>query len=182
MDPLALALDGHEPLDAREGRDLARARELLGAADPWSRARPLHVTASALVVDPPARRLLLRWHEHLRRWMQVGGHADPGERDPWQVARREATEETGLTDLRPLTDGRPPRPLQVVVVPVPASASQPAHEHADLRYALATDRPGEATPEAEAAPLRWLTLAAALEALGEEDLRELARRVAELLG
>src|SRR5580692_3455984 len=30
-------------------------------------------------------------------WLQVGGHADPGEADPLEIALREAAEETGLT-------------------------------------------------------------------------------------
>jgi 8-oxo-dGTP pyrophosphatase MutT (NUDIX family) len=51
---------------------------------------------SALVVNPSSRHVLLRWHERIGRWMQVGGHGDPGEHDPWQVALREAREETGL--------------------------------------------------------------------------------------
>ena len=43
--------------------------------------------------------VLLRWHERQQAWLQVGGHGDPGEVDPFAIALREAEEETGLADL-----------------------------------------------------------------------------------
>src|SRR3954447_20385960 len=90
-------LDGY---DADTG-DVARVRAAMAAGDVWTRAAPLHVTGSALVVDPATRRVLLRWHERYQLWNHVGGHAHPGETAPYVTARREAEEETGLTDLRP---------------------------------------------------------------------------------
>ena len=84
----------------------ADARLARAAADPWSRSQlPLHFTASALVVHPASRRVLLRWHVKQDRWLGVGGHGDPGETDPLQIALREAREETGLSDLVPWPDG-----------------------------------------------------------------------------
>ena len=64
----------------------------------------MHFTASALVVHPDSGRVLLRWHQRMRMWLQVGGHGDPGEGDPLAIALREAREETGLPDLRPWPD------------------------------------------------------------------------------
>jgi 8-oxo-dGTP pyrophosphatase MutT (NUDIX family) len=167
--------------NSREQLDVARIRALIGATDPWSRDNPLHVTGSALVVDPRARRIILRWHERLGRWLQVGGHGEPGESDPWEVTLREAREETGLSDLRAFPDPRRPEPVQVVVVPVPTSNSEPAHEHADVRYILATDRPDDATPEADSGFLRWLSIHEALIEVDEQNLREFIKRVDQLL-
>jgi len=172
-DPLRATLRVHRPIDDEEATDLARTLAMVEADDdPWSRRLPLHVTASALVVDPVSGRVLLRWHAKQQRWLQVGGHGDPGERDPWPIARREAEEETGLTDLRLLGDGL----LQVTIVPVNAVGDEPAHEHADLRYLLATDRPHDVPPEREGVPLRWFTLAEALE-VADDGLARLLRRV-----
>ena len=85
--PLAALLDGYAPSGAVEAADVARLRLALERdADVWSRSSPLHVTASALVVHPPSARVLLRWHERMRSWLQVGGHFDPGEADPLAVA------------------------------------------------------------------------------------------------
>lgn len=170
-------LAGYRPGDAGEERDLARVREI--EADPWRRETALHATVSALVVHPPTRRVLLRWHGRQRAWLQVGGHADPGETDPLAIALREGREETGLTDLVPWPA---PRLIHVAVVPVPAGKGEPAHEHADLRIVLATAEPEGARPERPDAPLRWLTVAGAKELTTEPNLRETIDRVDCLLG
>jgi len=171
-------LAGYRPQADREAADLARVRALVQAVDnPWSRANPLHVTASALIVHPPSRRLLLRWHARQRAWLQVGGHGDPGETDPLDIALREGAEETGLTDLRPW-----PRDdiVHLVIVPVPAKGDDP-HEHADLRFLLATNEPDSARPERPDAPLRWLTFAQARALTGQDNLRETLTRAERLM-
>jgi 8-oxo-dGTP pyrophosphatase MutT (NUDIX family) len=160
--------------------DAARLRALLARDDAWARDTPLHLTASALVVHPPSRRVLLRWHDRMQRWLQLGGHADPGETDPWAIALREAREESGLDDLRPLGPGAP-RVVQVVIVAVPARGDEPAHEHADLRYLMATDRPDDATPETPSARLRWLPVDVAAHDVEENNLRILVERARDLL-
>jgi 8-oxo-dGTP pyrophosphatase MutT (NUDIX family) len=174
----AATLAGLEPGDDREAADLVRLREVAGGGDAWSRSTPLHLTASAVVVHPPTRRVLLRWHQRQQAWLQVGGHGDPGEHDPLAIALREAREETGLDDVRPWPDGSL---LHAVVVDVPANAVEPAHRHGDLRYVLATDRPDAARPEDEGAPLRWLTFADAADLITEDNLLETLRRVERLL-
>jgi 8-oxo-dGTP pyrophosphatase MutT (NUDIX family) len=151
-----------------EAADLARMTRLAATAmDPWSRSLPLHFTASALVVHPATRSVLLRWHARQGMWLQVGGHADPGESDPLRVALREAAEETGLTDLVPWPDESL---VHVVLCRVRASATEPAHEHADLRYILATGRPDAIAAENAQSPLRWLTVDAARELVGGNNL------------
>jgi 8-oxo-dGTP pyrophosphatase MutT (NUDIX family) len=177
--PLDTALAGYRPADDTEAADLARVRRLLADADdPWRRDSPLHLTASAVVVHPGTGRVLLRWHARQRAWLQIGGHADPGEDDLLTIAVREAREETGLDDLRPWPG---PDIVHLVVVPAAASATEPAHEHADLRLVLATGQPDMARPENPAAALRWLPVAQAAETTTEANLRVTLDRVAALL-
>jgi len=174
-------LDAFRPLSPEEASDVARIRQLASQGDPWPRSLPLHVTGSAVVVHPPTRRVLLRWHQRMHAWLQVGGHGDPGETDPYTVARREAEEETGLRDLRPWPDPAQPTRVQVAIVPVPASKHEPAHQHADFRYGLATATPDAATPESPAARLQWLDLDEALATVAEDNLRVCLLRVAEVI-
>lgn len=176
IDPLLATLDGYEPRDAHEADDVRRMRALLARPEPWSRAEPLHVTASALVLHSATDRVLLRWHERMRRWMQVGGHGEPGERDPWDVARREAREETGLHDLRAVAREHERNPAQIVIVPVAAHGDEPAHEHADVRYLLSTDTPDAVRSETHAARLRWLPVVDAIAEVDEDNLRTFLRR------
>jgi 8-oxo-dGTP pyrophosphatase MutT (NUDIX family) len=170
------ALRGYRPLSDVEAADVERVRALDG--DPWRRSSPLHVTASAIIVHPPTRRTLLRWHARQQAWLQPGGHADPGETDPLGVALREAAEETGLDDLMPWPG---PSVIHVVIVPVRAAPHEPAHEHADVRFVLATEKPELARPEDPGAELRWLSIA---DAYGTTvaNLRETLSRVERLSG
>ncbi len=172
-------LAGYHPAGPAEAAEVARARALAGASDdPWLRSMPLHVTSSALIVHPPTRRVLLRWHRRQRSWLQVGGHGDPGESDPLGIAMREAAEETGLPDLAPWPDDQL---RHLVIVAVPPGGGEPAHEHADLRFLLATAVPDAAVPERPDAPLRWLSFAEAAAATAEPDLRETLARAERLL-
>ena len=176
---LATILDRYQPEGDAETTDVRRVRALVeSAADTWRRDLPLHVTASALIVDPPTGRVLLRWHQRQRAWLQVGGHGDPGESDPVAIALREAAEETGLPDLAPWPDTEI---RHVVIVNVPAGKREPAHEHADVRFFMTTRAPDAARAENDDAPLRWLSLAAARDATSEANLRETLSRLERML-
>jgi 8-oxo-dGTP pyrophosphatase MutT (NUDIX family) len=178
---LEAALDGFEPLSQDEVRDVGRIRVVMAAGDPWNRSSRLHVTGSAVIVHPETRRVLLRWHERMRGWLHVGGHGEAGETDPLKVALREASEETCLGDLVPWPDGARPRLLHVAIVPVPPGRGEPEHQHADLRYALATSRPDDAIAETFAARLRWLPIPEAIAEVAEDNLRLTFERIDQLL-
>jgi 8-oxo-dGTP pyrophosphatase MutT (NUDIX family) len=173
-------LAGYRATGETEVADLERMNRLAAtSADPWSRSLPLHFTASALVVHPETRRVLLRWHNKHDLWLQVGGHGDPGETDPLEIALREAAEETGLTDLVPWPDASL---RHAAVCHVRASAAEPQHEHADLRYVLATGDPDSVTPENDDSPLRWLGIDEARTLVGGNNLRHTLDRVEALFG
>ena len=179
MSDLATLLDRYRPGDAAETADIARVRALTQtAADPYRRDLPLHVTASALIVHPPTARVLLRWHQRQQAWLQVGGHGDPGETDPLVIAAREAEEETGLPDLGPWPDAEI---KHVAIVNVPAGKGEPPHQHADVRFFMATQTPDAIRPESAHAPLRWLSLPQARDLTSEPNLRETLARIEPLL-
>ena len=126
----------HHPEDAEETAHLATILAFVAAqARPFDRGLPHgHLTGSAFVVSPDGTRVLLLHHRKLDRWLQPGGHADPGEEDGEEVALREAREETGIGGLRLHPEA--PRPLDVDVHAIPARGSEPAHLHLDLRYVV----------------------------------------------
>jgi 8-oxo-dGTP pyrophosphatase MutT (NUDIX family) len=163
----------HVPADDEEAGDVARVAAFVRAeARPFDRGIVSgHLTGSAVVVAADGRRVLLLRHRKLQRWLQPGGHADPGETRGEDVALREAREETGLEGLA--LHPTAPRPLDVDVHEIPARGADPAHLHLDLRYlVMAPD--GAATSRCldETDDLRWF----AWDELGALDLDQGLRR------
>lgn len=112
---------------------------------------PGHCTASAFIVNPARDRVLLMHHTKLDRWLQPGGHCD-GDGDFLRVARKEAFEETGITDLRPCgTD-----PFHVDVHEIPARAAVPGHLHFDVRFLFEADNSQALCGNSESLSLAWV--------------------------
>ncbi|PWU52390.1 NUDIX hydrolase [Micromonospora globispora] len=109
----------------------ARDRTLrLLAAGPVAMSRSHragHVTASALVLDATGERMLLCLHGKFRKWVQLGGHCEAGDRTLAGAALREATEESGIDGL--VVD---PTPIDVDIHPV---TCQGGSLHYDVRFA-----------------------------------------------
>ena len=102
------------------------------------------MTASAVVVG--TRGTVLHRHKRLGRWMQPGGHIDPGESPP-DAARREAIEELGLAVEHP--DGVP----RLIHLDVHEAAL--GHTHLDLRYLLSGSADDPHPPPGESPEARW---------------------------
>ena len=114
-----------------------------------------HLTGSAITVSADGTRVLLLHHRKLGRWLQPGGHGDPGETTGEQVALREALEESGIEGLT--LHPRAPRPLDVDVHDIPARGPEPAHQHLDLRYLVVAPERARLRPElGELNEIRWV--------------------------
>ncbi len=178
-------LDAHSPADEEEARDIQLIKRLIAQHDDIlsPSCRGAHITASALVIDPKPRRVLLHFHRKLGRWLQVGGHVD-GETDVALAALREAHEETGLPDLAFVPPQAPHLPIDYDAHEIPRHGGQPAHLHLDFRYLLATRQPQALTPApGESARFHWLTVPEAL-AMGDAldpALRRLLRKAEAIM-
>jgi coenzyme F420-0:L-glutamate ligase len=115
----------------------------------WRSCAAGHLTASAIVVDPTRKSVLLTLHPRVGRWLQVGGHCERDDETLLAAAAREALEETGIRGLR-LRD----TPIGLHVHPITCSLGVPTR-HFDVRFA-AVAPPGAAAEQSdESLDLRW---------------------------
>lgn len=197
MTDVVTALDELDSADSPAVPPGTRERfaELL-ARDPSTLHRdggPLHLTASAIVVDAPGENVALVWHRKGSFWVQPGGHLEPDEDSFERAARREAEEETGLTDLTVLGPG--PAMLHSHTLKAAFGA---CHEHWDVQYLMRAAlpaaelplRPSDETPESIWVP--WPRAADGTRAVPElpagtvanmaDTLRDLGPMLDRLLG
>ncbi|MCH7701301.1 MAG: NUDIX hydrolase [Planctomycetes bacterium] len=151
---LLAKLNAYTPTTEGESRAHGRMVEFV-AAHPNCFERRLavgHITGSAWLLDATGTKALLTHHRKLGKWLQLGGHAD-GDPDVLAVAVREATEESGLTDIRPLSGDI----FDVDVHRIPAHGDTPAHDHYDIRFLLQATSDDPIRISDESIDLRWFT-------------------------
>jgi 8-oxo-dGTP pyrophosphatase MutT (NUDIX family) len=159
---LLQALERHVGSDEKEKRDRDAIVALLRRGDrAFARGEfePGHITGSAFVLDAKGEKLLLVHHAKLDRWLQPGGHCEPGETDGLATALREATEETGIAGLLPHPTA--PQPFDVDIHTIPARKGDPQHDHHDVRYLLVAPEGATTTLSEESHALAWRSLAEA---------------------
>ena len=119
-----------------------------------------HFCASAFIIDPATKRILLVKHKKNRRWTQPGGHIE-GNETPEEAALREVYEETGLR-VRLLGDRFPReddfiRPLGIQKNRRTTNDGE-MHMHIDIIYAAVPndDKPLVLNRE-ESDDINWFT-------------------------
>lgn len=113
---------------------------------------PGHVTGSALVIDHTGSHALLTLHPRFGRWLQLGGHCEETDTDIVAAALREATEESGITDLT-----IDPELAALHVHPVTCSLGVPTR-HLDMQFIVHAPRDAEIAVSDESLDLRWWPL------------------------
>lgn len=176
---LVALLTEHEPADSREARHRDRMVTLLTqTAAPFHREQvdPGHITASAFVLDPDSRDLLLIHHQKLGLWLQPGGHVDADDVDIFSAARREVAEETGLTDVDVLPGTPTLLDVDVHAIPANPRRGEGPHEHFDVRILLRA-RTREIAAGSDALDARWVALAEVQDAGTDDSVRRAVRKV-----
>ena len=141
-----------------------------------------HCTGSAFIVSPDFAGTLLLYHPFLKRWLQPGGHAD-GDTDLQRVARREASEETGLAPnaFKAVPLGGEERvPFDLDIHPIPERGQEKAHFHYDLRFLFTTDPTAILTPESEQMLLEWVPLDQVAERTDERSVLRMVEKILKI--
>jgi 8-oxo-dGTP pyrophosphatase MutT (NUDIX family) len=109
-----------------------------------------HLTASAMIVHPDLERVLLCLHGRMNRWVQLGGHCEPGDASLLGAAMREAREESGL-------DGFVARQLPIDLDIHQVNCRFGASLHYDVRFALLAQEGQVEQVSEESHALGWFT-------------------------
>ena len=92
------------PFNEQEKNDKELLLEWLSEPKVFEREnQKAHFTASAWVVNPERTKVLMIYHNIYDSWAWMGGHAD-GEENLFAVAEREAKEESGITDIKAISE------------------------------------------------------------------------------
>lgn len=164
----------YEPFNEQEERD----RELILHAletekDVFTRRNALcHMTASAWIVNADRTKALMAYHNIYDSWSWLGGHAD-GVEDLLSVAMKEAREEAGILNVRPVSDEIFSLEVLTVDGHVKRGRYVSSHLHLNVTYLLEADEEeGLHVREGENSGVQWFDLAEAVEASSEPWFRE----------
>ena len=167
-------LEQYRPWNEQEERDRTELlRRLRSGEDLYTRDNSAgHLTASAWVVSPDRRRVLMAYHNIYDSWSWLGGHAD-GDRDLLAVALREVREESGLTAVRPVSRSIYSVEILTVDGHEKRGAYVSSHLHLNGTYLLEADPadPVRCKPD-ENSRVGWFGLEEAVAASSEPWFRE----------
>lgn len=137
-------LSDYVPFNEQEERDKAILLEWLSSGkDVFTREnKTAHFTASAWVLNKNRDKVLMIYHNIYGSWAWMGGHAD-GETDLLAVAEREAKEESGIKNIRPVSKDI----LSIEIAPVSGHEKRgeyvPSHLHLNVTYLFEADEQQE---------------------------------------
>ena len=129
-----------QPCNQQEVTDKALMLKFLEENTDLSRRENLmvHLTASAWVVNPERTKVLMAYHNLYHSWAWLGGHAD-GNYDLAVVSRKEAMEESGLQEVRLVSEDILSLEILTVNGHEKKGVYVPGHLHLNCTYLLEAD-------------------------------------------
>ena len=143
--------------------------------------RMCHFTASNWIVNKERTKVLMIHHNIYKSWAWTGGHAD-GDSNLLHVALKEAEEETGLKNLKLLSNGI--YGIQIVTVDshVKRGKFVPSHLHLDCCFLVEADEEEVLRiKEDENSGVQWIDIDKAVEVTKEEKMKPIYRKLNEKL-
>lgn len=145
--------DGWRPADAEQERlrSLYLAHVSQHEDAMWRECTSGHLTASTVVVDATHTRVLLTLHPKVHRWLQLGGHCEPGDTSLCEAALREAREESGIDGLELVS----PMPARLDRHLVPCAGPGTSVAHLDVQYVAVAPEGARERISDESLDLAW---------------------------
>ena len=140
-----------------------------------------HFTASNWIVNKDKTKVLMIHHNIYNSWAWTGGHAD-GDDDLKHVALKEAYEETGLNNLKLLSDDIFSLEILTVDGHVKRGKYVPSHLHLDLSFLIEADENEEIRiKEDENSDIKWVDIEESSIITNEDKMRPIYRKLNEKL-
>lgn len=162
-------IEAYQPYNEQEACDKAVILQLLATQpDLFTRENQVaHMTSSSWLLNRAHDKVLMIYHNIYHSWSWTGGHAD-GERDLLAVAKREAMEETGVTDIRAVCEDIFSLEILTVDGHEKRGVYVPSHLHLNVTYLLEADEAEvlRVKPD-ENSGVKWFSLEEAIAACSE---------------
>ena len=138
-----------------------------------------HFTASNWVVNKDRTKVLMIYHNIYNSWAWTGGHAD-GDSDLLHVALKEVNEETGLENLKVLSNGIFALQILTVDPHIKKGKYVASHVHLDCCFLLEAD---DTIPlkikEDENSGVKWVDINKAVELSTELKMKPIYQKLNE---
>lgn len=141
-----------------------------------------HISASSWIVNEDRTKVLMIYHNIYDSWAWTGGHAD-GEEDLLGVALREAKEEAGIQNIKPVMEDIYSLEILCVNGHIKKGKYVSSHLHLNITYLLEADENDTLKIKAdENSGVRWMDLNEAVNMPNEVWMSEIYQKLNEKLG
>ena len=136
-----------------------------------------HFTSSSWIVNKDRTKVLMIYHNIYKSWAWTGGHAD-GDSDLLNVALKEAKEETGLNNLKLLSDGIYGLQILTVDSHIKRGKFISSHLHLDCCFLFEANEEDELKiKEDENSGVKWFKIDEATKITNEEKMKPIYEKL-----
>ena len=167
-------ITNYVPINAQEETDKINILKMIEQYDDiFERSNEIaHMTASAWVTNKKRDKILLAYHNIYKSYSWLGGHCD-GDKDCLAVALREVSEESGIKNVKPISEEIFSLEVLSVDAHIKRGKYVPTHLHLNVTYLIEADDEEELiVKEDENSAVAWFDIDKAVEASNEVWFRE----------
>lgn len=166
-------IENYVPYNEQEKNDKEMMIEYMNTfSDVLTRENKMcHFTASNWIVNKEKSKVLMIYHNIYKSWAWTGGHAD-GDSNLLHVALKEAQEETGLKNLKVISNGIFGIQILTVDSHIKREKFIPSHLHLDCCFLLqANENETLKVKEDENSAVEWIDIDKAIEITNELKMK-----------